>query len=81
MKQGLTVVIFFYHNEKKVTYRLHANFLVNLKNQLFVGHQPSIACEVMLGSFDLCRRRTHGGEGQFAQICQNILMQIWMDLS
>ena len=68
-------------NKKKVTYRFHANFLVNLENQLFVGDQPSIACEVMLGSFDLCRRRTHGGEGQFAQICQNILMQIWMDLS
>ena len=57
------------------TYRLHPDFLVNLENQLFVGHQSSIACKVMLSAFDLCRRTAHGGEGQFAQICQNAWKQ------
>ena len=54
--------------------------LIDLENELFVGHQSAVSGEVMLRSFDLDRRSGHWSEGQLLQVLQDALVKTGVDL-
>ena len=65
---------------KSVTHRCNSHVLVDLVDQLFVGHQPSVPGEVVSSSaFQPPFTTTHRPEGQLPHVAQDVLVKFWVD--